>query len=235
VQRLDVPPNRVLQVPHGVPDVKFIPPVLQIATGTRLRFVSIGYLRPDKGIDLSMLALNRVKTAGYDFEYVIAGAPQPQFPEQVAYADRVRKLIDDLELSEQITFRREFLPLQEQIAAIRSADLALFAYQTPFHSSSGAIPLALACGRPVLCTPIAYSCEKRDEVGSPVFLTDGFTANDIAASLLRIYQDPTQLGDLGKHAWEHAHSWQWTKVGDAYFNVLLRASSSWTARIANEA
>jgi len=109
--RLGVSPDRIVQVPHGVPTIEYSPPTAHLGIPTRLRLASIGYLRPDKGIDNSIRALHTLASLGYDFEYVIAGAPQPQFSEQVAYTDHLLKLVEELQLSEKVKFRREFLPL----------------------------------------------------------------------------------------------------------------------------
>lgn len=223
-QRLGVARNRLFEVPHGVPHVDYLPPSTRGHPPSRLRLASIGYLRPDKGIDQSILALSIVKKLGHDFEYVIAGGPQPQVSNQQAYANGLPQLVDELGLSDRVCFRREFISLADQIRTLQAADLGLFAYQSPCQSSSGAIPLALACGRPVLCTPFAYSCEKRDEVGEAVFLTDGFTAEDIARSLVEVFKTPERLIECGKTAWQHARGWQWSKVADAYFNASLEAA-----------
>lgn len=226
LDRLKVTSTRLIEIPHGVPDIKYVSPRSQGRSPNFLRFASIGYLRQDKGIDQSIRALSMIKEAGYNFEYLVAGGPQPQFSEQRSYADSLLRLVNDLDLSDHIAFRQEFIPLSEQILAVQSADVALFAYQTAFHSSSGAIPLALACGRPVLCTPIAYSCEKRDEVGNSIFITNGFAIEDIFNSLLSIYQSPEFLVNLGKAAWDHARSWQWSTVANMYFNAFVEASSA---------
>lgn len=224
--RLGLPSDRIVQVPHGVPNIEYCASTASRQPHVRLRLASIGYLRPDKGIDNTIRALRALADIGYEFEYVIAGAPQPQFAEQLAYAEHLVKLVDELQLSENVTFRREFLPLAGQIQTIQASDLAIFAYQTPFHSSSGAIPLALACGRPVLCTPIAYACEKSSELGPAVFLTSGYSYDDIASSLLSIYRSSENLVELGELAWKHARNWNWATVADSYFNAFKLATAS---------
>lgn len=221
--RLGVPSGKIFNVPHGVPSVGYIPPPSANDHSGKLRLCSIGYLRPDKGIDRTLVALRQLTDHGLNFEYTIAGGPQPQFVDQLQYADKLRALISQLRLDSSVRLWQGFLTQQEQIEAIQAADACIFAYQTPFHSSSGAIPLAIACGRPVICTPISYARQKRLELADAVVLCDTFCEGGIARALLTLHHNARLIPALAELAWKRSRKWEWPRVAELYTRAFNHA------------
>lgn len=225
--RLDVPPEKLFPIPHGIPAVNYVCPPDFV--GQTIKLCSIGYLRPDKGLEMTLKAIYELTGRGMKFEYVIAGSPQPQFSEQEQYTKAIAQLIYQLGLETTVDLRRKFISLEEQIELVQASHACVFAYQTPFHSSSGAIPLALACGRPVVCTPISYARRKKEEFSDSVFLCDGFDASAVANALISLASDRESIPQRARSAWEASCDSTWPRVAEQYGEAFAYSTSSMAA------
>ena len=225
-EALAIPAGRIGVLPHGVPDIPFTPPAPSSdeAGRERWRFCSPGFFRPDKGLDVVLEALAALRRDGLRFRYVIAGEAQEQFVGQGGYRDRIAARIEQLGLERRVRLIPRFLPREEQMRLIRRSHAGIFAYQNPAHSSSGPMPLVLAAGRPVVCTPFEFARDKAAE-GPGVILADGFAAPDVEAALRRLIS-MVDLAGLGEALYRRTRSWAWPKVGAVYDSALRSAAVS---------
>ena len=186
-EALGIPTSRVGVVPHGVPSVGLAPPapLKDDAGEQRWRFCSLGFFRPDKGLDVILEALAALRGDGVRFRYVIAGEAQEQFDGQGGYRDRLAARIGELGLDRRVKLVPRFLSREEQLSLVARSHAGLFAYQNPGHASSGPMPVVLAAGRPVVCTPFEFARDKAAE-GPGVILAEGFGAADVEAALRRL-------------------------------------------------
>ena len=226
---LNVPGDAISVIPHGIPDIPFVPPPSirsSSATGKlALKMLSFGFFRPDKGLEAVVQAVRSLKTSGYDCNYVIAGSPQPQFVEQDEYCRLIHQLIRDLELVDSVHLERKFLTRSEQIKFIQRSHVGVFAYQDPVHASSGALSLTLGAGRPVICTPFEFALATRVEVEG-VRVAGDFGARAIAECLAGLFAAKMDHGELAARVHEQTRQWTWRTVGRAYEALLLTARAS---------
>jgi glycosyltransferase involved in cell wall biosynthesis len=217
---LEVPQDAVTVIPHGVPPIPYVPAAFTPRPGSEhlrvWKLCSIGFFRPDKGLEETVRALSLAKGLGFDFEYVISASPQPQFREQEGYWRKVRRLIVDLQLGDVIRIDERFLPRAEQIRVIQDSHIGVFAYQDPDHASSGTIPLVMAAGRPVVCTPFEFALAKKREIGEGVTVARDFDFGAIAAAITECTYATSDHVALGKRLHAEAEPWIWRKVGSAY-------------------
>ncbi|WP_410052099.1 hypothetical protein [Bradyrhizobium sp. SZCCHNR3058] len=186
----------------------------------------MGYFREDKGIEEILYALHALRRRGLNLSYRIAGEPQAQFVAQASYKARIESLVETLGLQSVVQIDDRYLSLAEQAACIQQAHLGIFCYQDPSHASSGTIPLVMAVGRPVLCTPFEYASVKAEE-GDGVFLSGGFGHSAIASaieSLTSISGYPS----ITRAIYNRTRPWTWPTVGkvfeELYLNIDLRKS-----------
>lgn len=222
---LAIPTEALTVVPHGVPDIAFVPPP-HVKTDKHGREVwklcSIGFMRPDKGIEQTLHGLRALADQGRRFEYRIAGGVQLQFPQQSAYLDQLRKLISVLKLDDVVTLDARILSREEQIAAIQHSHAGVFAYQDPDHASSGTIPLVMAAGRPVICTPFEFGFAKEAEVGG-VTIAKGFDAGAISEAIVRSFAQGRSLVSETKSLYRRTRPWTWGSIGPLYANAYEQA------------
>jgi glycosyltransferase involved in cell wall biosynthesis len=212
--------DNVAVVPHGVHRFAYKePPASSIA---RLRLITPGFFRPDKGFEIVIEALRQLKSRGHEFSYLIAGEPQSQFEDQQRYCASVRQTIDRLGLNDIARCDVRFLSVGEQVALIQDCDAGVFAYQDRAQSSSGTMPLVLSAGRPLICTPFEYARAKQQE-GLPVVVADGFSSGDIASAILAACGHWTEFNPC-LEAYRLTATWRWPEVGTRFARELKRVA-----------
>ena len=218
--------DSITVIPHGVPAIPFSLPPPNWASltegGRTCRFCSVGFFRPGKGIETVLHALRSFRDSGFSFEYVMAGEPQRQFAEQERYLRDVNQLVSELRLAERVRIDARFLTRLEQIEVIQNSHAGVFGYQDPDQSSSGTIPLVMASGRPVICTPFEFALAKEREVGG-VTLAHGFDAAAIADALTRFITSGSNYLQDSRRLHERAGHWAWKTVGSAYATAFSEA------------
>lgn len=225
---LGVKSDNVSVVPFGVPDLPYVRPMSvwsnEGGRTRRLSLCSIGFFRPNKGIEVIFEALRRLNAGGYEIDLTIAGEPQPQFAGQEAYLGSIRKLIRELDLADVVRVEARFLSRGEQVELVRRSHAGVFAYQDPDQASSGAIPLVMAAGRPVVCTPFEFARAKEWEVGG-VTLAGGFGAEELAEALTRFGASAGDYLRGTKALFRHTRHWTWPKVGLVYSDAFRRVAA----------
>lgn len=215
--------GRFAIIPHGVPDFPYVPPPAvrnELAPHQpTLRMISPGFFREDKGLEVILHAIRELRDLGRSVSYEIAGEPQRQFEGQARYRDRIQSLIRSLALNDVVTIRDVYLALSEQGAAIQSAHLGLFGYQEPMHASSGTVPLVMALGRPVICTPFEYAKSKATQHAG-VILAAAYDSTSIAKAIDHFIHTASHL-ELARLTYDETRSWTWAKVGQLYRHLYL--------------
>jgi len=183
-----------------------------------LKLISPGFFREDKGLEFILLALHDLSEKGHYFSYLIAGEPQSQFNGQTSYMAYIQALIASLGLSTMVTIEARYLTVEEQVARIRDAHLGIFAYQDSSHASSGAVPLVMGAGRPVLCTPFEYAKSKE---GAGMILAKGYGASEITSALAQFAQFDG-YEDAAFDVYGRSRAWTWPIIGQT-FTQLYKA------------
>lgn len=222
--------KKVVMIPHGVPQAAFVPaPALWSqagnanGTGNALSLVSVGFFRPDKGLEEILVAVWIVKRLGIKISYCIAGEPQRQFAGQEDYLHQISGLIKALGLRGAVRVSNTFLTVQEQMQSIRNAHAGIFAYQNQTHSSSGTVPLVLSAGRPVICTPFEYALTKRTELEG-VRVADGFGAEAIANALVAFARERRNYRRVTRSLYRDTRGWTWSESGARYLSEFQLAA-----------
>lgn len=221
---LDISENRIEVIPHGVPEMALRPLTPPEGRGP-WRFCTIGFFRPNKGMEETLHALALLKQQAIPFHFIIAGSAQPQFAGQQGYFRELQQLITDLGLSDCVHIRRAFLSREAQIALIRDSHAGIFSYQDPDQSSSGAVPLVLASGRPVVCTPFEYAHAKRQELGDGVVLAPGFDAAALGQAVLEFTRLRSRYQQVTAALHAETRQWSWPSVGRTYEGLFQDATS----------
>lgn len=218
--------TNAIVIPHGVPRFPYQEPPPLGGNGNRatLRLITPGFLRPDKGFEVVLKALRRLRSKGHDVSYLLAGEAQGQFSGQTIYRRKVEQLIRELDLSQVVCCDTRFLSVEEQVEAIQNCHLGVFAYQDHSQSSSGAVPLVMSVGRPVVCTPFEYA-QSRSQDGVGVTLAEGFDEQDLAGAIER-FLHVEQFAQLTNTIYRRTSTWAWTKVGSRFEHELRLAAGN---------
>jgi len=213
--------DKVSVIRHGVPNILFVPAKDQ--RKDVIRFISPGFFRPDKGLEDILDAFCALKDSGLPFEYHIVGNPQQQFEGQIQYHDHIQRLIRNRALEDRIEIRIGFWDRADLIRQIQSAECGVIGYTDLSHSSSGIVPLILACGRPVVSTPFEYSRETATRT-SGLFLTSGVNAQAFYESIKSVIANWESMKAIMPLIHRGAEEWIWPSVARQYLRVLKAAS-----------
>jgi glycosyltransferase involved in cell wall biosynthesis len=211
-------------IPHGVPMIPYVPPSFTLRQETEgadaWRLCTIGFFRPSKGIETILSALATLKGIGHNVGLVIAGSPQPGRIDQERYLRRVRELVADLGLVSSVEIDARFIARSQQIRLICESHAGIFAYQGFDQASSGTIPLVLAMGRPVICTPFEFAKAKEMEIGEGVTVAGGFDSPAIVEALLRFFRSRPDYVQSTERLYARTRQWAWPTVGCAYASAF---------------
>jgi glycosyltransferase involved in cell wall biosynthesis len=197
-------------VPHGVERVGLADRErARQALGLDNRFLALcfGFLAPYKGLELAGQA---ARLAGNDIHLVIAGGEHPRLEGRHGYAAGLRHAFDDV-----ATFPG-FVPDADVHHWFQAADVVLLPYPAP-HSSSGALALALAHGKPVLTSrPLARTCGLPAEVVAD-------DVDTLAKALRRLANDPAACARLAATTTSLGSNRSWSEVAQRHLEIYRAA------------
>lgn len=137
-----------------------------------------GFMLPAKGIDTLIEAFSDLRSTGMDARLLLVNAmyPHPVSQDCLATCENVA---NERGVRDRVVFETSFLSDDESAELLTASDVVVFPYRSGMDSSSAAVRVGLASGRPVLCTPASIF----SDVAPIVHFFDGFAAEDISNGL----------------------------------------------------
>lgn len=204
-------PQGVLPVATGLPDMR---PQMAGLEGKTI-IAAYGFLLPHKGLQPLIHAFSTLAAHDDTLHLLLVNAlyPNPESPREHAAC---LALIETLNLSGRVTMVTDFLADDASLAWLQTADLVVFPYQRTQESSSAAVRMGLATGKPVVVTPLAIF----DDVSDAVHQLSGTTASAIAEGLHELLNAP----DLVASQQEKTRAWiaqrQWPLLSQRLLNII---------------
>jgi glycosyltransferase involved in cell wall biosynthesis len=208
VEDFGVPSQKVWVIPHGPlsQEVTFIP---REEAQSRLQLDSerplcllFGFIRPYKGVEFLIDSWRYVKEQEPSARLMIAGQPEN------GYGERLSNKIKELELTQEIETRFEFLPQEKLNLYIQAADVLVYPYRS--ITQSGALLTGLTTGKPVVATSVGGFSEMIQHNQTGVLIDYG-NEEQIAKELVDLLQDSKrreQLGQAAQEMVETEYSWK---------------------------
>lgn len=222
-------------IPHGVPYTPFRWPenVEWVNnSGLGVKFISLGLLRPAKGIELVLAAMHQMKATFPEFTYIICGADHPRCATAREYRIELKSLVARYGLERNVVFVDRFLDAREIIEAIQSCDVGITAYTAPQQSSSGVLALMLGCGRPAISTDFQYAkASLNAENGVIVPMGD---ASALSSAISRLASDVALRERMMKRGYQDTRSWIWSKVARKHLDVVAEIDELEVSRIGSQ-
>jgi glycosyltransferase involved in cell wall biosynthesis len=184
-------------------------------TGKRKQFggdftiATYGFFLPHKG-GLEMLrAFKELAESRENLRLVMVNAEYP-VKESSDLISEAKEYININRLENRVQLFTDYLKEDDSVSLLRHADLIVFPYQNTGESSSAAVRMGLASGRPVAVSPIPIF----DDVGSVVFRLPGTNVADLAKGIADIIEEiesnTERSKDIARKAslWVKAHSYK---------------------------
>lgn len=219
----DVPPDRVVVIPHGIPDVPFVDAAFykdHFGVEGRTVMLTFGLLSPGKGIEHVIRALPELVRDFPDLIYIVLGATHPHIKRTRGeeYRHELQRLAEDLGVLDHILFKNRYVDLDELCEFLGAADIYVTPYLSEEQIVSGTLAYALGAGKAVVSTPYSYAQEMlADDRGRLVPFRD---SDAIAKEVRWLLENEVERQAMRKRAYMYTRSAVWRQVARAYLQVF---------------
>jgi len=215
----DAAPEKIVCIPHGIPDVPFVPPSSfkdRYGLEGRLVLLTFGLLSPDKGVEVMLRAIPRIIEAHPEVTYVVLGATHPSLLRQEgdAYRDSLERMVEELGLGEHVVFHNRYVTLQELCGYIGAADIYVTPYRNPEQIASGTLAYAAGAGKAVVSTPYWHAQELLAEGRGRLVPFDDPDA--MAQAIIALIDDPNERDVMRERAYLNGRPMVWKEVAKSY-------------------
>ncbi len=208
--------NNVTLFPHGIPDWK----AKSVKKNSTFTLASYGFFLPHKGLLELLDAVKIILDMGMDVKLKMVNA---EYPIQWS-ANLVKKAVENIKelgLTQHIEIISDFLPDEECLEYLNSADLVIFPYQETGESSSAAVRYGLASGSLVAVTPL----EIFDDVEQAVFKLSGCTPQEMAESIYSLITEIENDSEVVQQKMKDSKRWsdshKYSSLGERLGNILI--------------
>ncbi|HLK67085.1 MAG TPA: glycosyltransferase family 4 protein [Bryobacteraceae bacterium] len=221
-----VSPAKIDLIPHGIPDVPFIPPDRlkeQFGVSGRKVLLTFGLLSPNKGIEHVLNALPNVVAEFPDAVYIVLGATHPHElrTRGESYRLGLETLARKNKIENHVIFHNRFVELKELTEFIAAADLYVTPYLEEAQITSGTLAYAFGAGKAVISTPYWHAAELlKDQRGVLVPFADPAAIAREVSGLLR---DGSRRSAMCERAYRLGRKMIWSHTAKVYMRSFVRA------------
>lgn len=207
--------EKITVIPHGTHLVQHIDKkFLKEKYGYQHRKIlsTFGLLSSGKGIETTLKALPSIIKQHPETLFLIIGKTHPCVIQQDGekYRQSLELLIEKLDLSGNVDFVNDYLPLDLLLEYLQLTDIYLFTSKDPNQAVSGTFSYAISCGCPIVSTPIPHALEILEK-GAGIII-DFNDAPQLAKQVINLLDDKSMRNQMtlnGLHqmiptAWENS-------------------------------
>lgn len=226
-KRYDIDSKKIVQVPHGVPDVPFRnsesvkDPELQ----GRNVLSTFGLLSSGKGIEYAIEAMPSVVEKFPNTTYLVLGATHPKVKqnEGEVYRHKLMAQARGLGVADNVKFVGRYLSLDEIIGYLQSTDVYLTPYIGRSQISSGTLAYALSCGKAMVSTPYLYAEEVMSDGRGR--LAEFERSDTIADQILDLLHNPEERRRIERACYAYSRRMTWSAVGKRHVAMANQAAT----------
>ena len=219
----DAPPEKIVFIPHGIPDVPFVDPNFykdQFGVEGKKVILTFGLLSPNKGIENMIEALPQIIEKHRDIVYVVLGATHPGVMASNGedYRLGLKRKAKELGVENHVEFINKFVESEELVEYLGAADIYVTPYQNETQITSGTLAYALGTGKAIVSTPYWYAQEMlADGRGRIVPFKDTQAMADMIIDLL---DNETKRHATRKRAYQFTRQMCWRDVATQYLDLF---------------
>ncbi len=218
-----VDPDKVVTIPHGVPDIPFGPSAtFKRKLGYRSWNIvsSFGLLSRSKGYQHLIAALPKVLERHPKTKLLILGETHPVVKRQSGevYRQSLEAQVKELGLEKNVEFINRYLTLREIVEYLRATDIYVTPYPNMEQVSSGTLSYAVSAGKPCISTPYTYA--KEVLAGGRGLLMKKDNDADLAKNIIKILDDPKLANTMARRAYDYGRSMIWPSVALRHLDLF---------------
>lgn len=229
----EVPPEKVVHIYHGVPDVPYLDPAYyrdQFQLEGKKVLLTFGLIGPSKGIEHAIDAISYLVGEFPNLVYVVLGATHPEVKRNSGESYRLGLELRARErgVADNVVFYDRFVSDEQLMEFLLMADLYITPYLAKEQISSGTLSFALGCGKAIVSTPYWYAEELLAEGRG--LLADFGNAEEMASQLRRLLADDVECNQMRKRAYQFGRTMVWKEVGRQYCETFRKAAEGGVVR-----
>jgi glycosyltransferase involved in cell wall biosynthesis len=226
----DVPRSKIEIIQHGCPDVPFVDSnnVKPSLFGLKGKLVvsTFGLISRGKGIEYVIKALPEVVENYPEIIHLIIGETHPEVRkfEGERYRKKLIKLVDDLNLYENVKFHNRFLLERELIKYLQATDIYVTPFLEPNQISSGTLVYAMGTGKAIVSTPYLHAQEALAE-GRGLFCKFR-DHKSITERIMQLLENEEQRRNIQRTVYSYSRNFTWAEVAKRYSGLFRRMITS---------
>ncbi|MFA9273522.1 MAG: glycosyltransferase family 4 protein [Candidatus Aquirickettsiella gammari] len=207
--------ENVIYFPHGVTSPTQTTLLKDVSFSGKTVIASYGFLLPHKGIVQLIEAFSQLDHQARDLHLLLVNS---LYPASVSENElhHCRERIAVLGLQNKVSLMTEFLSDQETHRLLANADLIVFPYQQTQESSSAAVRVGLASGKPVAVTPLTIF----SDVEEAVFQLPGTSPELIARGIADLLDDSQRYEDKKQEIAQWFAERDWPHLSARLLNLI---------------
>ena len=219
-----IPVDKISIIPHGthlVSPVDLQEVKKKMNLSDRRVLATFGLLSSGKSIETALDALPEIVAAFPEVLYLIIGKTHPGIlkTEGEKYREFLFDKVIDLHLENHVRFINKYLPLDELLEYLQSTDIYLFTSKDPHQAVSGTFAYAMACGCPIISTPIPHAKELLDGAG---IIVDFQNAPQLAKTTIKLLSQPALLQEMRLKALHRISPTAWQNAALAHVELAVK-------------
>ncbi len=215
-------------IPHGMPAVGSCGRPRskeELGLGGRTVLCTFGLVDRRKGLEYAVAALPRIAARYPEALYLIVGQTHPDVVRREGewYRERLRELVERLDLAEHVRFVDRYLTQREIVDHLAATDVYVTPYLDPDQITSGTLAYAMGAGRAIVSTPYLHAREAlADGRGILVPFRSSDAIADAAGALLA---DDQWRRRMGRAVAAYSAGTAWPIVGGLVLDLLRSAAA----------
>ncbi|MEI7509967.1 MAG: glycosyltransferase [Flavobacterium sp.] len=184
----------------------------------RIVLSTFGLLNEGKSIETALEALPEIIARFPNVIYLIMGKTHPEVKkrEGEAYRDFLYEKVVALHLQNNVRFINRYLSLEDLMQHLQRTDIYLFTSKDPNQAVSGTLAYAMACGCPIISTPIPHAKELLEGAGLNF---DFQNARQLAAATIKLLYNPELLDGMRLNALHKINPTAWQNSALAHIEL----------------
>lgn len=222
----NIPRSKIEVIQHGCPDVPFVDSnkVKSSLFGLKGKTVlsTFGLISRGKGIEYAIKALPDVIKKYPEIIYLIIGETHPEVRkfEGERYRKKLIKLVDELDLYENVKFHNRFLLKRELIKYLQATDIYITPYVEPNQISSGTLVYAMGTGKAIIATPYLHAKEALSEGRG--LLCKFRNYKSITEHIFQLLEDEKLRKNMQNMVYNYSRDFTWEVVAKKYASLYRR-------------
>jgi glycosyltransferase involved in cell wall biosynthesis len=219
VQEYGIAERKITLIAHGTHLVASIANTPKKRFSDRIVLSTFGLLNEGKSIETALEALPEIIKVFPNVIYLVIGKTHPEvvLREGENYRDLLYQKIQVLHLENNVRFINRYLSLEELMEYLQRTNIYLFTSKDPNQAVSGTLAYAMACGCPVIATPIPHAKELLDGAGIHF---DFQNAQQLAEKTIHLLKNPTLLKEMRLNALHKISPTSWQNSAIAHLLLL---------------